>query len=99
MAAAPIGPDVTAAVDALIAKKDLIHKAGLASETADALNLCSYDHNTLSLEGVAPKLDNSTISMAIPSVLQIDKDWRRGVEAFGGKPLPPLDLGGPSMSA
>ena len=89
----PIQPDITTAVDALIAKKDLIDAAGLSKETADGLNLISYDHDTLSLFAVAPKLDLLTIPSAVAPVLHIDLDWRRGVAAFGGVPLAPLTGG------
>jgi len=86
----PIQPDITAAIDALIAKKDLIDAAGLAAETAAGLNLISSDHDTLSLFSVAPKLELLTIPSAVVPVLHIDLDWRRGVLAFGGLPLAPL---------
>ncbi|EME81730.1 uncharacterized protein MYCFIDRAFT_87104 [Pseudocercospora fijiensis CIRAD86] len=88
----PIAPDITQAVNALIAKKALIDAAGLSKETADGLNLISYDHDTLSLEAVAPKLDPTTIPIAAGPVLQIDLDWRRGVVAFGGVPLAPITM-------
>lgn len=86
----PITPDVAAAIDALVAKKSLIDAAGLASETAAGLNLISYDHDTLSLIAVAPKLSVVTIPAAAAPVLEIDLEWRRGVLAFGGVPLAPL---------
>ncbi|EMC98818.1 hypothetical protein BAUCODRAFT_381363 [Baudoinia panamericana UAMH 10762] len=88
----PITPDATAAVNALIAKRSLIDSAGLAGETASGLNLISYDHDTLSLEAVGPKLNVATLPAASPPVLQIDLDWRRGVAAFGGVPLAPLTM-------
>ncbi|KAK4496501.1 hypothetical protein PRZ48_012481 [Zasmidium cellare] len=90
--ASPIAPDITTAVNALIAKKSLIDAAGLSKETADGLNLISYDHDTLSLVAVAPKLNPATIPAATPPVLQIDLDWRRGVVAFGGVPLAPITM-------
>lgn len=79
-------------MDALIAKKPLIEAAGLSKETADGLNLISYDHDTLSLVAVAPKLNPATYPAAAPPVLQIDLDWRRGVAAFGGVPLAPITM-------
>ncbi|CAK4033682.1 Hypothetical predicted protein [Lecanosticta acicola] len=88
----PIQPDITTAVNALIAKKALIDAAGLSEETADGLNLISSDHDTLSLVAVAPKLDPATIPAATPPVLHIDLDWRRGVVAFGGLPLAPITM-------
>ncbi|KAF2206788.1 hypothetical protein CERZMDRAFT_103088 [Cercospora zeae-maydis SCOH1-5] len=87
----PIAPDITEAVDALIAKKALIEEAGLSKETADGLNLISYDHDTLSL-AVGVKLSPITVPEAAVPVLQIDLDWRRGVVAFGGLPLAPLTM-------
>ncbi|KAI7572019.1 hypothetical protein KC343_g896 [Hortaea werneckii] len=90
----PIAPDITTAVDAVIAKKSLIDEAGFRQETADGLNLISYDHDTLSLVAVAPKLNPLTIPAAAVPVLRIDLDWRRGVAAFGGVPLAPLTKGG-----
>ncbi|KAI7153004.1 hypothetical protein KC349_g8645 [Hortaea werneckii] len=90
----PIAPDITTAVDAVIAKKTLIDEAGFRQETADGLNLISYDHDTLSLVAVAPKLNPVTIPAAAVPVLRIDLDWRRGVAAFGGVPLAPLTKGG-----
>ncbi|KAI6829847.1 hypothetical protein KC340_g12179 [Hortaea werneckii] len=90
----PIAPDITTAVDAVIAKKSLIEEAGFRRETADGLNLISYDHDTLSLVAVAPKLNPLTIPAAAVPVLRIDLDWRRGVAAFGGVPLAPLTKGG-----
>ena len=88
----PIQPDITQAVNALVAKKDLIDASGFMKETADGLNLISYDHDTLSLVAVAPKLNPATIPAASPPVLQIDLDWRRGVVAFGGVPLAPITM-------
>ncbi|EME38897.1 hypothetical protein DOTSEDRAFT_66880 [Dothistroma septosporum NZE10] len=88
----PIQPDITDAVNALIAKKDEIDASGFMKETADGLNLISYDHDTLSLIAVAPKLDPATIPAATPPVLTIDLDWRRGVAAFGGLPLAPITM-------
>ncbi|KAK3652928.1 hypothetical protein LTR56_004876 [Elasticomyces elasticus] len=88
----PITPDIDQAVNALIAKKDLIDAAGLSAETADGLNLISYDHDTLSLVAVAPKLNVATIPVAAVPVLAIDLDWRRGVAAFGGVPLAPITM-------
>lgn len=88
----PIQPDITAAVNALIAKKDLIDAAGFMSETADGLNLIDYDHDTLSLVAVAPKLDVATIPAAAVPVLAIDLTWREGVLAFGGVPLAPITM-------
>ncbi|USW55988.1 Putative Cell wall mannoprotein [Septoria linicola] len=88
----PITPDITQAVNALIAKKALIEAADLSKETADGLNLISYDHDTLSLVAVAPKLNPVTIPIAAGPVLQIDLDWRRGVAAFGGLPLAPITM-------
>ncbi|RMY83863.1 hypothetical protein D0861_07226 [Hortaea werneckii] len=90
----PIAPDITTAVDAVIAKKALIDEAGFRQETADGLNLISYDHDTLSLVAVAPKLNPLTIPAAAVPVLRIDLDWRRGVAAFGGVSLAPLTKGG-----
>ncbi|PPJ54352.1 hypothetical protein CBER1_07130 [Cercospora berteroae] len=87
----PIAPDITQAVDALIAKKGLIEEAGLSKETAAGLNLISYDHDTLSL-AVGAKLSPVTVPAAAVPVLQIDLDWRRGVVAFGGLPLAPLTM-------
>ncbi|KAK4956207.1 hypothetical protein LTR10_005728 [Elasticomyces elasticus] len=88
----PITPDIDQAVNALIAKKDLIDAAGLSAETADGLNLISYDHDTLSLVAVAPKLNVATVPAAAVPVLAIDLDWRRGVAAFGGIPLAPITM-------
>lgn len=88
----PIQPDITDAVNALIAKKDLIDAAGFMKETADGLNLISYDHDTLSIVAVAPKLNPATLPAASPPVLAIDLDWRRGVAAFGGVPLAPITM-------
>ncbi|KAK3111645.1 hypothetical protein LTR53_012906 [Teratosphaeriaceae sp. CCFEE 6253] len=88
----PIAPDITDAVNALIAKKALIASAGLSAETAAGLNLISCDHDTLSLVAVAPKLNAATISAAAAPVLRIDVDWRRGVAAFGGIPLAPITM-------
>nr|POF01057.1 hypothetical protein CFP56_21005 [Quercus suber] len=88
----PITPDITDAVNALIAKKSLIEAAGLAGETAAGLNLISYDHDTLSLFAVAPKLDLLTIPAAAVPVLEIDLTWREGVAAFGGLPLAPITM-------
>ena len=68
----PITPDITDAVNALIAKKALIDAAGFTKETADGLNLISYDHDTLSLAAVAPKLALATIPAAAVPVLAID---------------------------
>lgn len=81
-------------MDAVIAKKSLIDEAGFRQETADGLNLISYDHDTLSLVAVAPKLNPLAIPAAAVPVLRIDLDWRRGVAAFGGVPLAPLTKGG-----
>nr|POE54315.1 hypothetical protein CFP56_41254 [Quercus suber] len=88
----PVTPDITDAVNALIAKKSLIEAAGLANETAAGLNLISYDHDTLSLVAVAPKLNLLTIPAAAIPVLQIDLTWREGVLAFGGLPLAPITM-------
>ncbi|KAK5718759.1 hypothetical protein LTR15_008493 [Elasticomyces elasticus] len=88
----PITPDIDQAVNALIAKKALIDAAGSSAETADGLNLISYDHDTLSLVAVAPKLNVATIPAAAVPVLAIDLDWRRGVAAFGGIPLAPITM-------
>ena len=88
----PIAPDITEAVNALLAKQALIDAAGLSKETADGLNLISYDHDTLSLVAVAPKLNVATIPAAAVPVLQIDLDWRRGVAGFGGVPLAPITM-------
>ncbi|KAK3073625.1 hypothetical protein LTR53_004635 [Teratosphaeriaceae sp. CCFEE 6253] len=88
----PIAPDITDAVNALIAKKALIASAGLSAETAAGLNLISYDHDTLSLVAVAPKLNAATIPAAAVPVLRIDVDWRRGVASFGGIPLAPITM-------
>ncbi|PBP25976.1 hypothetical protein BUE80_DR003043 [Diplocarpon rosae] len=88
----PITPDITAAVNALIAKRDLIEKAGLLRETSDSLNLISYDHDTLSVVAVAPKLNVATIPAAAVPVLAIDLTWREGVLAFGGLPLAPITM-------
>ncbi|KAK3673523.1 hypothetical protein LTR78_006757 [Recurvomyces mirabilis] len=60
----PIAPDITEAVNGLLGKKALIDAAGLSKETADGLNLISYDHDTLSLVAVAPKLNVATIPAA-----------------------------------
>lgn len=92
MVSNPITPDITAAVNALIAKKSLIQAAGLSAETAAGLNLISYDHDTLSLVAVAPKLSPVTISAAAVPVLAIDLTWREGVLAFGGVPLAPITM-------
>ncbi|KAK2626297.1 hypothetical protein QTJ16_004559 [Diplocarpon rosae] len=88
----PITPDITAAVNALIAKKDLIEKAGFLRETSDGLNLISYDHDTLSVVAVAPKLNVATVPAAAVPVLAIDLTWREGVLAFGGLPLAPITM-------
>ncbi|KAL2068759.1 hypothetical protein VTL71DRAFT_15097 [Oculimacula yallundae] len=88
----PITPDITDAVKALIAKKSLIDAAGFMKETADSLNLISYDHDTLSLAAVAPKLALATIPSASVPVLAIDLTWREGVLAFGGVPLAPITM-------
>ncbi|KAK5111235.1 hypothetical protein LTR62_005263 [Meristemomyces frigidus] len=88
----PIAPDITDCINALIAKKSLIDAAGLTTETANGLNLISYDHDTLSLVAVAPKLNVATIPAAAVPVLRIDLDWRRGVVAFGGVPLAPIAM-------
>ncbi|KAK5124825.1 hypothetical protein LTR85_001538 [Meristemomyces frigidus] len=88
----PIMPDITDAVNALIAKKALISAAGLSSETAAGLNLISYDHDTLSLEAVGPKLDPTTVPAAAGPVLDEDLTWREGVAAFGGIPLAPITM-------
>jgi hypothetical protein len=91
----PVLPDSTFATDQVIAKRDLIEAAGLGPETASAFNLVSYDHDTLSLIAVGPKLDPATLPEAAPPVLAIDLDWRRGVLAFGGVPIAPLTSGTP----
>lgn len=88
----PIAPDITDAVNALIAKKALIDEAGLANETAAGLNLIDYDHDTLSLVAVAPKLNVATLPAASVPVLEIDLTWREGVVAFGGVPLAPITM-------
>ncbi|KAK4556989.1 hypothetical protein LTR86_005970 [Recurvomyces mirabilis] len=88
----PIAPDITEAVNYLLGKKALIDAAGLSKETADGLNLISYDHDTLSLGAVAPKLNVATIPAASVPVLKIDLDWRRGVVGFGGVPLAPITM-------
>ncbi|CZT16392.1 uncharacterized protein RCC_02235 [Ramularia collo-cygni] len=90
--ASPIQPDITRTVNALIAKKPLIDTAGFTSETASSLNLISYDHDTLSLIAVAPKLNLLTVPAAAEPVAAIDADWRRGVVAFGGVPLAPITM-------
>lgn len=61
-------------------------------ETADSLNLIFYDHDTLSLVAVAPKLAPATIPTAAVPVLAIDLTWREGVVAFGGVPLAPITM-------
>ena len=68
----PITPDIKDAVNALIAKKSLIDAAGFSKETADGLHLLSYEHDTLSLVAVAPKLSPVTIPAAAVPVLAID---------------------------
>ncbi|CZT47557.1 uncharacterized protein RSE6_08132 [Rhynchosporium secalis] len=88
----PITPDITDAVNALIAKKSLIDAAGFMKETAAGLNLISYDHDTLSLIAVAPKLALATVPSAAVPVLAIDLTWREGVLAFGGVPLAPITM-------
>lgn len=92
MVSDPIQPDIATAVRALIAKKDLIDAAGFTTETAQNLNLISYDHDTLSVNAVAPKLNLATIPEAVGPVLAIDLEWREGVVAFGGLPLAPITM-------
>lgn len=62
------------------------------AETAAGLNLISYDHDTLSLVSVAPKLAPVTLPIAAVPVLKIDLTWREGVLAFGGLPLAPITM-------
>ncbi|KAH7336466.1 hypothetical protein BKA65DRAFT_553112 [Rhexocercosporidium sp. MPI-PUGE-AT-0058] len=68
----PITPDIRDAVNALIVKKYLIDAASFSKETANGLNLISYDHDTLILVAVAPKLALATIPAATVPVLAID---------------------------
>lgn len=74
-------------------RQEISHRSrGTFSRDTAGLNLIPYDHDTLSLVAVAPKLAAVTIPAAALPVLAIDLTWREGVVAFGGVPLAPITM-------